>query len=404
MLLSRGTHPTGIVSIRLPGSKSISNRALIMRYLSADGISIKGLSDASDTVMLEKALQASSQEIFLGEGGTTARFFLAVAAITPGRRVLRGTDRLEERPMATLINALREMGAEISCLKKEGFFPVEVTGKKLQGGRIEVDASDSSQFISALMMIAPVLPEGLEMYLLGEPVSDPYIEMTRSMMEKAGAVIQRSGNTISILPKKYEATQIQVEADWSAASYFYSAVALNNELKLLLQGLNSDSVQGDSVIAKIFADLGVETKYTKEGVIISGIGNSNPKSELDFKDCPDLAQTLAATYVGLGLRLKLTGLQTLRNKETDRIEALAEVLTNAGVSCEKGPSELIVRPHSEIKNNQVVKTFNDHRMAMSFAPLAFISDMEVENPQVVSKSFPGFFDEMKKVGINARLI
>jgi len=370
-----------------------------MRHLSEGRVTIRGLSKAADTVNLVDALHSDSVVIDLGEGGTTARFYMAVAALSSDPKILTGSERLKERPMAPLINALRALGSKIECTEEEGFLPLKIERANLKGGEVEIDATISSQFITALMMIGPVLPGGLVIRFLGKTVSDPYIELTLAMMKKIGVRVGRSGNQILVEESGYSAGEIAVEGDWTAASYFYAAVALNQKLKVNLPGLMRDSSQGDAVLPELYSNLGVKTDFGDNAVVLSPSGRFAPPKHIDFTAFPDLAQTLAVTYAGLGLSLNLTGLQTLKAKETDRIEALSKTLKLLDVDTESGADSLKIFKSGALPSNLSIPTFGDHRMAMSFAPLAFKVDLSIENPRVVDKSFPDFFEEFGKLGV-----
>lgn len=392
------------MTINLPASKSISNRALIIRDLSGGRVRLENLSDADDTKILRAALESQSAEVDLGEGGTTARFFLARTALNSDNRILTGSQRLCERPIQPLTDALQKLGAKITFLRTPGFLPLKMEGGNLSGGEVELEASVSSQFISALMMIGPVLPEGLTINLKGKQVSRPYVEMTAELMRICGASITEVDDKISIAPAGYSDTLIRVEPDWSAASYFYACVAQNRDLKLYFPGLALNSLQGDRRTADIFSKLGVSTIEASGGLLVDGYGEMNPLDHIDFLDCPDLAQTIAATYAALDLPLRLSGLQTLRAKETDRIAAMQRVLKNLGVDSFSDSASLNLKPHESLNENVLVETFNDHRMAMSFAVLGQMIPIRIENPGVVAKSFPDFLQELEKTGARIQIL
>ncbi len=381
----------------LPASKSISNRLLIMGAVSGGAVEAENLSTADDTRYLREALKSGKREIWLGHAGTALRFGLAWAAVTPGERFLHGSARLSERPVAPLVEALRSLGADISCPEKEGYAPLLVRGKKLRGGTVDLDAAVSSQFITALMLMGPVLEGGLELRLSGEIVSEPYLRMTARLMRMAGADVSFRENLIRIANTGYAETCIEVEPDYSAASYFYAAAAFNRNLETELPGLPEKSLQGDAAVAEIYRRFGVETRYTARGALLMPGEVLDDRLQFDFLACPDLAQTVAVTAAGLQKPFHLTGLQTLRIKETDRISALAAELTKCGVSCKASDRELTINGFSEISATPRIRTYDDHRMAMAFAPLAAVfGEIIIEDPEVVSKSFPDFFREIKK--------
>ena len=381
----------------LPASKSISNRLLIMGAVCGGAVEAENLSTSDDTRYLREALKSGKREIWLGHAGTALRFGLAWAAVTPGERFLHGSARLSERPVAPLVEALRSLGADISCPEKEGYAPLLVRGKKLRGGTVDLDAAVSSQFITALMLMGPVLEGGLELRLSGEIVSEPYLRMTARLMRMAGADVSFRENLIRIANTGYAETCIEVEPDYSAASYFYAAAAFNRNLETELPGLPEKSLQGDAAVAEIYRRFGVETRYTARGALLMPGEVLDDRLQFDFLACPDLAQTVAVTAAGLQKPFHLTGLQTLRIKETDRISALAAELTKCGVSCKASDRELTINGFSEISATPRIRTYDDHRMAMAFAPLAAVfGEIIIEDPEVVSKSFPDFFREIKK--------
>lgn len=387
------------VEISLPASKSISNRLLIMRALSGDVISIENLSDADDTHILEKALTVKSGEIDLGLAGTALRFGMAWAAVTPGGRVLRGEARLNERPIKELVDALRELGADIKYLDKEGYAPVEISGKILTGGNMNIDGSRSSQFITAMMLIAPYCDAPLVFTIDQNQVSMPYIDMTLKLMQKAGAVVEQEESTIKI-SGKYQVSSFKVEPDWSAASYFYLWALALEKTTISIKDLPFDSVQGDSVCADIFAHYGIISHSSDGNMRVAKRLVPDFPEEINCIACPDLAQTFAIAAVIAQKPLKLTGLQTLRHKETDRIEALTNELAKCGVSSCAGIDFLEISSFEKPTQTPVIKTYKDHRMAMAFAPLAAVfGEIQIENPNVVSKSFPGYWKEIEKMGV-----
>ncbi len=395
-----GPPPSGKIEIHLPSSKSISNRLLIMQALSKGAVHISNLSTADDTTVLASLLAETKPSYWLGAAGTALRFGLAWAAITPGERILRGTHRLHERPLKPLIKALEKLGAEVECYEDEGFAPVEVNGRKLYRASLEIDASMSSQFTSALMLIAPYVQGGLEIVRKGARVSEPYVEMTARLMRGAGAYVHMRAEKIEIEEGGYQPSTFLVEADWSAASYFYSVVALGGPEQILLHGLRTEGLQGDSAIAGIFTKFGVHTEFVSEGVIISRKGEKETSMALDCTSFPDLAQTIALTAAGLRMPCTLTGLRTLRVKETDRIAALGAELGKCGVTCEMGPDYISIKQFADPAPAPFIATYGDHRMAMAFAPLTLqLGKLGIESHEVVSKSFPDFWKELGRCGI-----
>lgn len=395
-------------AITLPSSKSISNRALMIKALSGLDIEISNLSDAKDTQILAELLADKSRTIFdVGHAGTAMRFLTAYLAIKEGEFVLTGSERMQQRPIKILVDALRTLGAEIEYLKNEGFPPLKIKGKKLSGGEITIDGSVSSQYISALMLAAPYMENGLKINFEGQLTSKPYLEMTLEIIKYFGAKLTWKEDAIEVKAGRYVAKDFYVEADWSAASYWYSMVALAREAEITLLGLQNESLQGDVVVAKIYENFGVKTEFIENGIRLTK--NSSPITHhsplfLDFTNCPDLAQTIAVTCTALNVPTKLTGLSTLRIKETDRIAALQNELNKLGYNVEVENDDLIIIPslrtdrHSCESRNLSIKTYNDHRMAMAFAPLALLYPITIENPDVVIKSYPNFWEDLKRVG------
>ena len=387
----------GDVEISLPASKSITNRLLIMRALSGNAIQIENLSTADDSQILENALRVSSGDVDLGLAGTALRFGMAWAAITPGTRVLKGKARLHERPVKELVDALRELGADIKYLEKEGFAPLEITGKALNGGRLTIAGSRSSQFTTAMMLIAPYCASPLHFKMDPAQVSMPYIDMTLRLMQKAGAVVEQEGREIKI-SGKYQSTVFQVEPDWSAASYFYLWAMALEKSTISLKNLVFDSVQGDKLAADVFAHYGMISHFANGNMRVAKKLIPDFRNEINCVGFPDLAQTFAVAAVIAQKPLKLTGLQTLRFKETDRIEALKNELAKCGATCQAGSDYLDIISFQKPAETPIIKTYDDHRMAMAFAPLAAIfGEIKIENPDVVSKSFPNYWTEVAKL-------
>jgi 3-phosphoshikimate 1-carboxyvinyltransferase len=388
--------------IRIPGSKSISNRLLILQAL-YPGIRIENLSTARDTQLLRKALTSQDNIIDVMDAGTAMRFATAFFAATTKRRiVLTGTGRMKNRPVKPLVNALLSIGASIRYLEKEGYPPLEIVPAGITGNRVNIEADVSSQFISALMLIAPALPGGLGIaFDKRDSVSQPYWRMTLELLKRAGAEVDETGNEIYIYPPdKALDKHFTVESDWSSASYFYSAVAVTGKT-LCLERLYADSLQGDAVSVRLFEKLGVHTEFQTDGrVLISKKMTDLPASfEADCTDCPDLAQTLAVTCFALKIPCKLTGLQTLRIKETDRIDALRNELRKLGATVQTGGDWLHIIPPAEFPAfDGEIETYADHRMSMSFAVLSLLfPEMKIKDKQNVVKSYPGFWDDWDKI-------
>ena len=398
-------------NISLPASKSISNRALIIYALSGGGLMPQNLSDCDDTSVMVNAIRYMPEVIDIGAAGTAMRFLTAYLSVMRGTHTITGTERMRHRPIGVLVDALRRLGADIEYTGDEGFPPLRIKGCRLTGGILDVPGNISSQYISALLMIGPVLEEGLELHLTGDIISRPYIDLTLWMMREFGADAEWSaGDTISVKPQPYTNRDYFIENDWSGASYWYEMVALakDREAKVLLAGLTDGSKQGDSVVKYIFSLLGVKTIFQTKAedrlqmVTLRKSGRRVPRLEYDFVNSPDLAQTVIATCCGLGVPFHFRGLSTLKIKETDRIEAMKTELGKLGyVLRDVGGSELIWDgTRCEPQPGAVVRTYEDHRIALSFAPLSLRQPITISEPQVVTKSYPHFWDDMKKAGFD----
>ena len=398
-----------IGQIALPASKSESNRALLIQALSNESCEIQNLSDAEDTRVMKMLLEnRQTTELFdVGPSGTAMRFLTAYFALQEGTRILSGSARMKERPVKLLVQALQQLGAGIEYLEEEGFPPIKIEGRKLKGGMVHIDGSMSSQYLSALAMIAPVLPEGLTMKLSGEIISKPYLQMTLKMMELFGVKSSWKTNEIVILPQAYRAPQggkFSVEGDWSAASYWYQIAAFAEEVDFYIHGLRKDSLQGDAALVEYFRPLGVETTFTERGVHLTKrpLSSDVDNIHIELMNTPDIAQTLAVTYAAKEIYAELYGLRTLRIKETDRIKALIHELKKIGVSAIDLDIGNLLIP--KIKKSihapvEAFQTYQDHRMAMCLAPLSMLfDDVQIENPEVVAKSYPGFWTDLKSVG------
>ncbi|MCO5249059.1 MAG: hypothetical protein M9887_08945 [Chitinophagales bacterium] len=392
--------------VTLNGSKSISNRVLIIKSLCKGNVNIDNLSNADDTVTLKNLLDSNSSYLDAGAGGTTYRFLTAYLATQENREViLTGSERMQKRPIRVLVDALRELGADISYEKEEGYPPLKIKGKKLEGGKISIPASTSSQFITALLLIAPQLENGLQLELVGEIVSLPYIQMTLKLMKYFGISTLFEKNIITIWSSEYQARDFFVEADWSAASYYYSIVFLADEAQIQLNGLSQESTQGDAVIADIFAPF-VKTEYKDHRIFLSKRENTLPDTfEYDFIECPDLAQTVIVALAAKKINTQLKGLKTLLIKETDRVAALDTELGKYGVRLKGSVAENHWFLQAETFNKDVfplpqISTYEDHRMAMSIAPLSLITnEILIAEPDVVSKSYPLFWEDLKRLGM-----
>ena len=387
--------------IALPTSKSISNRLLIIKALSSDGFPIEGLSVSDDTQALQNGLQTEADVIDAGHAGTSMRFLTAYFAATGRAKTITGSDRMKNRPMSDLVNALNNLGADIRYLEKEGFPPIQTSGKPLSGNSVEINGDVSSQFISALLMVAPTLPDGLTVCIKGELVSVPYVKMTLELMRQAGVNATWKDNTIVVAPQDYHSEGMTVERDWSAASYWYQMAVLAKDAELLLEGATEKSLQGDAIISHIARTSGIKTEYTPEGALLTKDRNTCLTLGLDFMYMPDLAQTMAVTCCLNNTRFLFTGLQTLRLKETDRIAALQNELLKLGYRIEETKPGVLEWKGERVEPQQPISisTYQDHRMAMAFAPAAIcFQGLQIEDTEVVSKSYPNFWNDLKNVG------
>lgn len=388
-------------SVSLPLSKSISNRALIINALTPNAIDIKQVAKCDDTDVMVAALSSTDSDINIGAAGTAMRFLTAYYAATPGRNVtLDGSERMRQRPISALVNALRDCGADITYAANEGFPPLTIKGSRLKGGNVSLPATISSQYISALLMIAPTMENGLTLTLEGDIISQPYILMTLSMMKSWGIESDFTQNVITIAPQTYKATPFKVEADWSAASYWYEIAALSSG-DISLQGLDRDSLQGDSHIAQLFEHFGINTVFDNDTTTLEPSPDTTPRLNIDLSDQPDVAQTIVVTACMLGIPFNITGLSTLKIKETDRLEALRCEMLKLGM-------ELIIENDSKLSwdGNRMpiaeipaIDTYKDHRMAMAFAPAAlYIPGIIINDIDVVSKSYPDFWRHLQDAG------
>ena len=397
-------------TIQLPASKSISNRALIIYALSGGRNLPETLSDCDDTEVIIEALRYMPDEINIKAAGTAMRFMTAYLSVMRGTHIITGTDRMKHRPIAILVDALRRLGANIEYVGEEGYPPLKITGKKLAGGFLEIPGNVSSQYISALLMIGPMLKDGLTLQLTGEIISRPYIDLTLWMMGEFGAEAKWSStDTITVAHKPYKGRNYFIESDWSGASYWYEMVALSKDrnAEVRLTGLMDGSMQGDSTSRYIFSLLGVkttfetQTKGVPQMVTLKKNGRGVTKLEYDFVNAPDLAQTFVVTCAALDIPFHFKGLATLKIKETDRIEALKREMAKLGyVIHDANDSELYWDgERCEPQLEQGIDTYEDHRMALAFAPFAMKQEgLIINNPQVVTKSYPKFWEDLKSTG------
>lgn len=387
--------------IQLAASKSESNRALIINALSNFGGQLSNVSAARDTQTMLRLLQSSEKVADVLDAGTTMRFLTAYFAVTGQNKTMTGTPRMCERPIGILVDALRTVGADITYLGKDGYPPTQLNGFTYSGeNKVKIRGDVSSQYISALLMVGPTLPEGITLELTGEVGSRPYIEMTLQQMVAFGAKFEADWEhkIIRVPAQKYTPTHYQVESDWSGASYWYSVVALAEQAEVELLGLKENSLQGDSAIVDIMRYMGVESTFTAQGVLLTKI----PAQEAfawDFTDCPDLAQTVAACAVAKGITVTMTGIESLKIKETDRVAALQAELPKIGgelVEVESN-TKYVVRRTVAPTTQPIIETYDDHRMAMAFAPVGMVMPIVIEEPHVVAKSYPSFWEDLKKV-------
>jgi 3-phosphoshikimate 1-carboxyvinyltransferase len=396
-------------TIKLPASKSISNRVLIINALAGGNIIPQNISECDDTDVTLAALKNMPEVIDIKAAGTAMRFLTAYLAATPGKHIITGTERMKRRPIGLLVDALRMLGADIEYVGEEGFPPLKIKGKTLMGGTIDVKGNMSSQFISALLMIAPTMINGLELRMTSEIISRPYIDLTLWTMREYGADADwTSGNTIMVKPKMYKQRDYLIENDWSAASYWYEILALNGDAdsKVNLEGLMDGSKQGDSMIRYIFSMLGVKTKFeSKEKgkpttITLSRNMRKLPRMDYDFVSSPDLAQTVVTCCCAMNVPFRFEGLSTLKIKETDRILALEQELKKLGfVLHDIDGKEMYWDGERCEATMEPIDTYEDHRMAMAFAPLAIkYPGLKINDPQVVSKSYPKFWDDLRQAG------
>ncbi|MFK7781299.1 3-phosphoshikimate 1-carboxyvinyltransferase [Psychroserpens sp.] len=389
------------LSITITGSKSESNRLLLLQALFPE-INIDNLSNSDDTKVMQYALQTSDDYIDIHHAGTAMRFLTAYFAAQDKRNVvLTGSSRMKERPIKILVDALNSLGAQISYLESEDCPPLKIKGKKLIIDEVSLKANVSSQYISALLLIAPKLKNGLELTLHGEITSVPYINMTLDLLHQIGVETQFIDNIISIFPKKskVETQTLVVESDWSSASYMYSIVALSPVgTQITLSSYKQDSLQGDSALGSIYKDFGLETVFNKHSITLKKTAqNLQPKS-YNLNKSPDIAQTIVVTCLGLGIDCKISGLHTLKIKETDRLEALKIEIEKLGGLIEITDDSLHLKANSGLNEDVSIDTYNDHRMAMAFAPLALKVPLQINDANVVSKSFPSFWEDLKTLG------
>ena len=387
--------------ITLSSSKSESNRALIMNALSGNQLQLKNLSDARDTQTMQRLLSEKQPVWDVIDAGTTMRFCTAYLAIMGSGEIITGSDRMKERPIKPLVDALRRLGAKIDYLAQEGFPPLRISAQKNepQAHEISIPGNISSQYISALLMIGPTLPDGISIELTGEIFSRPYIEMTLALMQHFGVNSTWKDHTLHIKPQRYKAQSYTIESDWSGASYWYSMVALNQESSITLRGLRSHSFQGDQNIVNIMSKMGVKTEFKSDRVQLTSIPVTEINQIIDFKNCPDLAQTVMVVAVIKGIKLTMTGLESLKIKETDRVMAMKKELLKIGGILNEENGIWRLKSSTVPDYIETIETYEDHRMAMAFAPVCMIRAITIRDIEVVQKSYPSYWAHLKSVGI-----
>ncbi len=388
--------------IKITGSKSETNRLLLLQALYPNLV-LENTSNSDDSEVMTKALLTTENTIDIHHAGTAMRFLTAFFAIQAGREVvLTGSSRMKERPIKILVDALKQLGAKIEYEGNEGFPPIKITGQKITQNKVTLKADVSSQYISALLLVASKLENGLELTLEGEITSIPYINMTLDLLNQNGIETSFIKNKIIVKPKTIAPNSqfITIESDWSSASYFYSIIALSAiGTEIILSSYKENSLQGDSALVEIYKNYGVQTTFQNKSIILRKLESHNPQAaSFNLNNCPDIAQTIAVTSFGLGVGCHLIGLHTLKIKETDRLEALKTELTKLGATIAVTNDSLTLQATSTIKANVTIGTYQDHRMAMAFAPLALKTDVIIQEGEVVSKSFPTFWEDLKSIG------
>ncbi|WP_439184019.1 3-phosphoshikimate 1-carboxyvinyltransferase [Carboxylicivirga taeanensis] len=397
------------IQVQLPSSKSISNRLLLLNALSYSPYEIKNLSDSDDTKAMLGVLNSNSTTFDVGAAGTSMRFLTAFLSKIVGEWILTGSERMKQRPIKTLVDALNHLGAKIEYVEKEGYPPLRIFGSNLEGGELELPGNVSSQYISALLMIAPTIENGLKLTLTGEIISRPYLEMTLALMKEFGVTSHWKGNVITVPEAPYQPKVVTAESDWSAASYWYEIVAFNPGVEVILKGLKKISLQGDSKVKNMFEKLGVTTKFSKNGTTLTNTGKTPGRFNYNFINEPDLAQTLAVTCCLMDIPFHFTGLQTLKIKETDRISALINELQKLGFQLTSNNTDDLKwdgeRTEIALESPIAIDTYKDHRMAMAFAPAALkYANLVINDPMVVTKSYPHYWEDIAMAGIGFKTI
>jgi 3-phosphoshikimate 1-carboxyvinyltransferase len=398
-LLLQTSHSNLQADIAVTGSKSETNRLLLLQALFPK-ISLANTSNSDDSEVMQKALLGNEEIVDIHHAGTAMRFLTAYFAVNDGRElVLTGSQRMTERPIKVLVEALEQLGAKISYEKEVGYPPIRIKGQKITASKVTIAANVSSQYISALLLVAAKLENGIELTLDGEITSIPYIKMTLALLNDLDIKNSFEGNVIKVYPKQeVKGKEMVVESDWSSASYFFSLVALADAASITLSSYKKNSLQGDSALVEIYEQMGVYSRFENNSLTLTKDVNFKPETlNLELNNTPDIAQTIVVTCLGLGIGCHLTGLHTLKIKETDRLEALRIELTKLGANISVTDHSLTLVATAEINRNVKISTYNDHRMAMAFAPLALKVPIIIENAEVVSKSYPDFWEDMKKL-------
>ena len=401
-LLLQTSHANLQANIAVTGSKSETNRLLLLQALFSN-ITLANTSNSDDSEVMQKALNGNDSIVDIHHAGTAMRFLTAYFAVNEGREVvLTGSQRMQERPIKVLVEALTQLGAVITYEKEEGYPPIRIKGQKITAQKVTIPANVSSQYISALLLVAPTLENGIEINLVGEITSIPYIKMTLALLNDLDIKTSFEGNVLKVFPKEtVETKEMVVESDWSSASYFFSLVALSNTASITISSYKENSLQGDSALVEIYKQMGVVSQFKNNALTLTKDVDFKPQTlNLDLNNTPDIAQTIVVTCLGLGIGCHLTGLHTLKIKETDRLEALRIELTKLGANISVTNDSLTLVASDAINHNVKIATYNDHRMAMAFAPLALKVPIIIENAEVVSKSYPDFWEDMKKLGFN----
>jgi 3-phosphoshikimate 1-carboxyvinyltransferase len=401
------TPPAGTIraTVNLPLSKSIANRQLCIRYLSGSNADYR-LPDCDDSLLMRDLLSQlgsdKSKKVYdCGDAGTVFRFMTAILANTEGDWLITGSERMQQRPCGPLVNALNDLGADVTFQSQPGFPPLIIKGSQLRGGDVSIDASVSSQFISALMMIGPTLPNGLNIVLKGNIVSEPYIELTAGLMQEQGIAVEFRDSEIRVTLGSYQFKKSLAEADWSAASYWFAAAAMASNTEFCLKGLSRNSKQGDNSLPVMFEELGVESKWEGADLILRNSGKLTKEYKADFTGCPDLFPAIAVTCAGLGVRSSFSGLSTLALKESDRLKSIGHELSKLGYRIRQENDLFEIFPGRVKSDDHKIETYADHRIAMAFAMLTHAAgQLTILNPSAVSKSYPDFWDHLQQAGFN----